>query len=83
MDAHEHLKRLAIALGLDPATLKAQWQDIFPRARNQAFETGGDNREAWHTVLNRLASCKALSDAHPTAVLHETLVPYFAFSISN
>ena len=82
-DADVHLQRLACPLGLDPVTLKAQWQDIFPRAQNQARETGGTNREAWHTVLNRLASCKALRDAHPTAVLREALIAYFAFSISS
>ena len=83
VDADVHLQRLACALGLDPCTLKAQWQDIFPRAFSQARVTGGNNREAWYGVLNRLASCKALSDAHPAAVLREALIAYFAVSISS
>ena len=82
VDAEVHLQRLANPLHLDPVMLKAQWQDIFPRARSHA-QSGASNREAWRTVLKRLASCKALSDAHPTDMLRRALIAYFAFSISS
>jgi hypothetical protein len=81
-DAEVQLHRLANPLHLDPVTLKAQWQDIFPRARSHA-QSGASNREAWRTVLKRVASCSALSDAHPTDVLRRALIAYFAFSISS
>ena len=74
-NAAVHLRRLATPLHPDLDKLKAQWQDIFPRARSQV-QSGASNREAWRDVLKRLASCKALLGARPTDVLRRALIAY-------
>ena len=77
-----HLHRLAIALKLDFAQLKAQWQDIFPRAHFEAT-SGTTNRAAWRTVVNRLTSRQALKNVHPPNVLQTALIAYCTFCPST
>ncbi|CAE8641554.1 unnamed protein product [Polarella glacialis] len=86
-NADIHLERIAIVSGLEANALKAQWQDIFPRARMIAAQRKDApqdaNKDAWRTALSRINSHRITAKCHPTDVLRAALRQYLAFGVST
>ena len=86
-NADIHLERIAKVSGLDAKALKAQWQDVFPRARMIAAQRAdapqNANKDAWRAALNRINSHRVTAKCHPTDVLRAALCQYLAFGVST
>lgn len=76
------LERIAKSCQLDFQILLDQWQDVSPRARAE-FTSLSSNKEAWKAVLQKLGQHNVTRKNHPTDVLTEALVQYFAFGGSS
>ena len=69
------------AADIDPIRLRAQWDNVFPRAR-QHVQRGLSNKEAWKHTMERLQH-RNLVQIHPTTDLRKALVAYVACGIST
>ena len=78
----ECLERIAKSCHLDFQILFRQWQDVEPRASAE-FTTLSSNKEAWKSVLHKLDQHHCTRKNHPTDVLTEALIQYFAFGGSS
>ena len=65
------LSRVARVVGVEAATLAAQWEDMWPRARELA-DSG--NKTAWRQALENVNAHGRTAKAHPTAALRTALV---------
>ena len=68
------LSRVARVVGVEAATLAAQWEDMWPRARELA-DSG--NKTAWRQALENVNAHGRTAKAHPTAALRKALVHCF------
>ena len=82
-EAKKNLDRVACALSLDAGALKAQYDDVLPRACQIAKAEQLSNKDGWATTLSRLHSRPMIAKAHPTAELKNALVAYTAFGAST
>ena len=69
------------AADIDPLRLRVQWDNVFPRARQQ-MKRGLSNKEAWKHTMERLQH-RNLVQIHITDDLRKALVAYVAFGIST
>ena len=76
-----HIERIAQCLKLDPAQLKAQWLDVFPRVRACALGGGSGNIDLWQRIMAQMA--KPWMACHPTNILRKTLAAYVCFVAST
>ena len=67
------LSRVARVVGVEAATLAAQWEDMWPRARELA-DSG--NKTAWRQALENVNVHGRTAKAHPTAALRTALVHF-------
>ena len=70
------------AADIDPTRLQVQWENVFPRARQQK-QRGLSNKDAWRYVIQRLSQDPRLSEIYNTNDLRSALVAYVAFGIST
>ena len=68
------------AADINPTRLQAQWQHVFPRARQQQ-QRGLSNKDAWRYVIQRLGTRPNRHDSNDD--LRSALVAYTAFGIST
>ena len=87
-----HLRTISHTYKLDLPRLRAQWEDLYPRAQLEYKEQVGSvkeskdmvhdgNKEAWRVTLARYSSARPCS--HPSDVLLVALQNYFCCTPSN
>ncbi len=76
----DDLSRVARVVGVEAAALAAQWEDMWPRARELA-DSG--NKTAWRQALENVTAHHATANAHPTEALRNALVHFFAHGLST
>lgn len=69
------------AADIDVHRLQSQWENVFPRARQQK-QQGFPNKEAWRRVMQHLSHHRR-RHSHPTDDLNSALIAYVAFGIST
>ena len=69
----DDLSRIARVVGVEAAALTAQWEDMWPRARELA-DSG--NKTAWRQALENVNAHHMTAKAHPTAALRKALVHF-------
>ena len=78
----KHARRLFCqAADIDPTRLQTQWENVFPRARQQK-QRGLSNKEAWRYVIQKLSECH-MRRIYNIDELNSALIAYVAFGIST
>ena len=89
----DHIKRIAKSIGCDGDALKRQFEDVIPRARQQAstsnskFADRADrnriNKEALKETIHKLNAHHLTKKMHPVDCIRQALIVYFMFGIST
>ena len=69
----DDLSRVARVVGVEAAALAAQWEDMWPRARELA-DSG--NKTAWRQALENVNAHHKTANAHTTAALRHAPVHF-------
>ena len=86
----EHVQKsvdtIARAINCDADVLRAQFEDVYPRAVQTASAMAGSaklNKTVWKTMIEKLNATPTLRECHPTDVLRDAGELYLLFGPSS
>ena len=84
-DFVDKVNTIARVTNVSSSTLRAQFEDIHPRAVAHASMSSGsaDNKCAWKAVIDKIGAHRAVAQAHPTDCLQKALVLHNVLGISS
>ena len=84
-DYPELLNTVAKAVSVDPDELKAQFDDVQPRAVSEAaiLAKTDSNKPSWREMMQKIRATPSVARNHPTHALREALTLYFVFGLSS
>ena len=79
------MENVAKAVGVNPAVFQMQFEDVLPRAVNEAAVLArvDPNKSAWREILRKIDAHQSVAASHPTDALRKCLVLYFVFGLSS
>lgn len=80
------METVAKACGVNPEAFQMQFEDVMPRAVNEAAllaSSDDPNKSAWREILRKINAHATVAENHPTDALKEGLVLYYAFGLSS
>lgn len=83
MQTSQCLRRIAVALDLDPHGLKQEWEAVRPIALSQKQTSEMENRDAWKAALNHTQKTSALKKKYQLANLPKALQAYTCWTPSS